>query len=142
MQLNSFYTKQGGGWQLDLPLSLYLSFLPSVRPKMLCRTQLQKYLTYRVMNLYRNVGQHVQLCTWSFTCAFIQYGIGLVMALDLVEICNFQSMISLGASVSNGNISSLYFIMISFLDLNFHIISTVEVRFIFNELSPLWITLL
>jgi hypothetical protein len=54
----------------------------------ICNFQIVSHVTQKifdlVMKLYRNVAQHVKLCTWDFFCNV------RVIALDLVKICNFQ----------------------------------------------------
>jgi hypothetical protein len=58
-----------------------------------------KSIWHRVMKLYRNVDQHVKLCTCGFACEFICF-VG-VIALDLVKISNFQFVSCVAQNVFN-----------------------------------------
>jgi hypothetical protein len=53
-----------------------------------CAACNSKRIWPRVMKLKRNVDQHVQLCTWVFSCGFIQYFQSYCHWL--IFFCNFQ----------------------------------------------------
>ena len=71
-----------------------ISRRPSFHPKMLCHTR-SKRIWPTVMTIYKNV-----------VVDHLVISIGLVIAHDVAKICHFQSRISVGASVSYGQISS------------------------------------
>jgi hypothetical protein len=95
----------------------------SVRPFSFCVAHSSKSIWHRVMKLYRNVAQHIKLCTWVFACGFF-FCFVRVIALDLVNIFNFQLVLYLAQKVfdlGSWNFTEMLISMCSYSSVFFHV---------------------